>query len=355
MPLKNVVVAALYCAFSFSLLAADARGVSGLVVDENHLPVAGADVSFAWMGDIGEANDFMTRTDADGHFYLNMMSGESRMYDERPLPLLVKNRERTHGGLVTLNTTKLHRAPVIKLAPMVRVHGQFSWAPLESRPEFTAVFYGERSVGWPLQYVLPLEKFGTMMPPGNYRLQLYGTDINNAFQELTIPAGVPDMEIPTVALDPTRLALHYGKLPPELHVSAARGAPATMTLADYKGKWVLLDFWGYWCPPCVRGLPRLIDFYDKHKAKRNRFEILAVHLKGKIGSMAALDEKMKPLITTIWNNRPLPFPIVLDYTDQTEANFGLRTFPTTLLISPDGILVKTKEDPVDFLERQLLK
>ena len=54
------------------------------------------------------------------------------------------------------------------------------------------------------------------------------------------------VDLGTTDLKPTIIAQHYGKAPPAWHVTDARGVDPEATLADFKGKWVLLEFWGFW-------------------------------------------------------------------------------------------------------------
>ena len=85
-------------------------------------------------------------------------------------------------------------------------------------------------------------------------------------------------------------------------------------------------------------MPHLIDLYEDHKADRDKFEILAFH-DAQAKNFAELDSKLEPIIKNAWSGRPLPFPILLDSTGETIEKFGIRAFPTMLLIDPGGRLV----------------
>lgn len=85
-------------------------------------------------------------------------------------------------------------------------------------------------------------------------------------------------------------------------------------------------------------MPGLIDLYEAHKKDREKFEILAFH-DGTVKDFAELDPKMEAPRKRFWGGHDLPFPILLDATGQTIKDWGVRAFPTTVLIDPEGKLV----------------
>lgn len=100
-----------------------------------------------------------------------------------------------------------------------------------------------------------------------------------------------------------------------------------VSLASYKGKVVLVDFWGTWCGPCVAGIPKLTELHEKYKAKG--FEILGV---------AADDgDSLKPFL----EKKPMAWKNILDAESEISLKYSIDAYPTTLLVDKQGKHVAT--------------
>lgn len=116
-----------------------------------------------------------------------------------------------------------------------------------------------------------------------------------------------------------------------------------VTLSSLKGKVILLNFWGTWCPPCRREIPDFIKLYEKHRDKG--LEIVGITLTS--GTPAQIKTFM-----TEWN---INYQILTDIKGQetqiVTRNYGQATgrpisgVPTTFLIDREGYIVKTYVGP----------
>jgi cytochrome c biogenesis protein CcmG/thiol:disulfide interchange protein DsbE len=98
----------------------------------------------------------------------------------------------------------------------------------------------------------------------------------------------------------------------------------TVSLADYRGKVVLLNFWATWCPPCKVEIPWFIEFEKQYKDQG--FAVLGVSLD------EAGWEAVKPYIESSRINYPV---LMGDATiDQTYG--PIETLPTTFLVDREG-------------------
>ena len=96
-------------------------------------------------------------------------------------------------------------------------------------------------------------------------------------------------------------------------------------------------------------MPGLIDFYEQY-GDDERFEILAFH-DGSVSDFAELDEKVASAKEKYWGGRDLPFPVLLDASGSTIKQFGIRAFPTMILVDPEGRLVGSTYGVKDLKEK----
>ncbi len=112
-------------------------------------------------------------------------------------------------------------------------------------------------------------------------------------------------------------------------------------LSDYKGKWVIVNYWATWCPPCLEEIPDLVAFYDAHK---NRDAIV-------LG--VTLDYKDAKEVAAYVDDMLMSYPIVLGDDAVTSQIGPADVLPTSFIYNPQGKLVKTKRGKVsrDYLEK----
>lgn len=105
-------------------------------------------------------------------------------------------------------------------------------------------------------------------------------------------------------------------------------------LSDFAGKYVLLDFWGTWCPPCLREIPFLKAAYEK--LHERGFEIIGIDFEIEDDSPAGLAaslEKARKLVASLGVSWPQATPASTN--DLTRRRFRVQGFPTNLLVGPD--------------------
>jgi thiol-disulfide isomerase/thioredoxin len=100
----------------------------------------------------------------------------------------------------------------------------------------------------------------------------------------------------------------------------------THALEQYKGKWVLVNFWATWCPPCLEEIPDLIAL---HGNKKNRLVVLGM----------ALDYRNPKEVLAYAERLKVNYPVILgDY--EMAAQVGpINGLPTTYLFNPQGEVV----------------
>src|SRR4029079_16366558 len=105
------------------------------------------------------------------------------------------------------------------------------------------------------------QTFHFFAPAGEFTLSAYGVYVHTVERKITVKPGQHELTLEAIDLPAKRLALLQGLSAPELTgIVGWKNGPA-VNLADLKGKCVILDFWGYWCGPCVHRMPDLFQLY----------------------------------------------------------------------------------------------
>lgn len=116
-----------------------------------------------------------------------------------------------------------------------------------------------------------------------------------------------------------------------------------VSLSDYKGKVVIIDFWATWCGPCRRGIPDLVELQKEYK---DNLAVIGISLD---------QENTKANVPGFVTNMKINYPIV--YTNDKVINDygGINAIPTTFIIDKDGNIVKKLVGlyPKNVFEKQL--
>ncbi len=108
----------------------------------------------------------------------------------------------------------------------------------------------------------------------------------------------------------------------------------TLRLTDYRGKWVLVNFWATWCPPCQQETPDLIALHNAHKDS----DLVVIGV--------ALDSK-RPAVANFIAKYGITYPIVIgSYTMAEYEVSAVEALPTSFLYDPAGKLVSYQEGAI---------
>lgn len=127
-------------------------------------------------------------------------------------------------------------------------------------------------------------------------------------------------------------AVRVGQPAPELSLPSLRTHQQDLTLSDYRGKVVYLDFWSAWCAPCRRTMPELDRLRREHS--RADFEVLGVNLDPDSAPGRRLLEQLA-----------VGYPSAVDSGGASAAQFGVAVLPALVVVDRAGIVRDVRQGP----------
>jgi thiol-disulfide isomerase/thioredoxin len=132
-------------------------------------------------------------------------------------------------------------------------------------------------------------------------------------------------------------------LAPDFSLATTDGK--TLKLSSYRGKVVIVDFWATWCPPCLKGIPDLIELKKKYGKKG--FEVIGV----------SVDTESKDKVVPFIKEKGINYPVVYGDMNVYQQYGGIRSIPTTVVIDKNGKIIASYEGlmPIDTYETYIKK
>jgi len=150
------------------------------------------------------------------------------------------------------------------------------------------------------------------------------------------------VEVPRTAQPSLEVGTRPGLGAPQFTLKTLAGPG--VSLSDYEGRPVLINFWASWCKPCRSEIPDLVAAYEAHK--ETGLQVLAINLTDQEGMKA-----VRKFVAEF----QMPFPVLLDEQGRVRRLYALIGVPTSVFIGTDGVVRLVNPGPItkETLERGL--
>jgi thiol-disulfide isomerase/thioredoxin len=222
-----------------------------------------------------------------------------------------------------------HPQPVVVVNNIAIVHEEHGWRVQEKKPGW---------VHWNLMkddLIIRIDGKNAAetgpMQMASYLNEGYRRKINAYIERMKFGQEIALREIPTQDYAPVgeKPFAHVAKgfSAPDAEFETVNKGP--ITLEQFKGKWVLIDFGASWCAPCVKMLPEILSLAEKEK---DRMAVVAIEMNNKPKAVQELIERFHIKIPVAAMNYMSPLPIHLGVSTIRYT----AELPALVLIQPDG-------------------
>ena len=160
---------------------------------------------------------------------------------------------------------------------------------------------------------------------------LEGVEITE--EKFELPEGINFIEYNQPSFQQGKELVSKGTTAPDFTLSDLAGE--SVTLSSLKGKYIVLDFWGSWCGPCMRGMPEMKKYYEKHK---DILEFVGIACGDKDAFWRETVEKKELNWIQLKNND--------DTTENVSNLYGISSYPTKIILDKDLIIIEVFQGEV---------
>ncbi|WP_018085736.1 TlpA family protein disulfide reductase [Desulfurispora thermophila] len=129
---------------------------------------------------------------------------------------------------------------------------------------------------------------------------------------------------------------------PEFVAQPTSGSPYNIN--SVSGKYIFINFWNTWCPPCQEEMPDLARLYRDYRDKNVAFYFINI----------TAGEKSPAEVEKFLQQQGLKLPVYLDETGEVATAFGVRAIPTTVVVNPSGQLVYARAGALTYEKARAL-
>lgn len=159
------------------------------------------------------------------------------------------------------------------------------------------------------------------------------------------------VDIDDDAVDEGKVGLKKGETAPDFELETLDGE--TVSLSDYRGEKVILNFWATWCPPCKAEMPYMQEIHEEYED----VAILAVNSTSTELRGGRDSKKAKGQVKKFIDSEGYTFPVLLDADDEVSmdysAIFPITGIPTTFIIDKEGTIRYVR--PGTFLDKEYIE